>query len=66
MFLRMQKIYLPESATKSIVLRFCLSNADLSWSREKLGPGRFWLARSKLAFKLSLLPRGTFQSGPWA
>jgi len=61
-----RKHCIPERATRSVVLRPWAANADLSWSNELKGAGRFWLASDWLAVKPSLLPKGTFQLGPSA
>jgi len=60
------KIFIPESATRSVTLRFCFPNEAISWSTVEFGPGRFSLARVLFAVKLSLLPSGTSQVGPLA
>ena len=60
------KKFIPESATRSVMLRLWLPNELISWSMVKVGAGRFWLARVWFAVKLSLLPNGTSQTGPLA
>jgi hypothetical protein len=57
-------IYIPESATRSIVLRPWAANLDFSSVRFKKGAGRVWLASALFAVRLSLLPSGTGQLGP--
>jgi len=55
---------IPESVTKSVVLRPWTRNEALSWSNVEKGPGRFWFARVMFAVKLSLLPNGIGHEGP--
>ena len=39
------KTFIPESATRSVMLRPCLAKKDISRVRLNRGPGRFELAR---------------------
>lgn len=48
------------------MLRPWLANADISWSMQREGAGRFSLARVWFAEKPSLLLNGTSQTGPQA
>jgi len=65
-FSNLGNIFIPESATRSVVSRPWIVKASFSWVRLKAGFGSLSLARVRFAVKLSLLPNGTFQSGPWA